>query len=365
MPVSSKPKWSQLKVGLMAVAALLILFYLIFLMSGTLGFFKSKTLIYTYLSDSAAIAPSSEVRLNGILIGKVAKVALSGLDAPNRAVKVDLEIENKFLPSIPVDSQAGIAAPNLLGIKYINITRGKQRETVTAGSEIASAVTPEIEEFLKQGSSTLEAMQSLVLRASKIIEDVESGKGTIGKVLVDDAFYTKALKLEDTFQKIADDAHEISSNLNTDTNSIGKVLHDNNELYGEFRDGLAKVNTLIDGINNGEGSLGKFAKDPAMYDEFHQLLLDSRKLLAGIQAGEGTLGKWLVKDDLHDQVQTTLGRVDALLDKMNNGPGVIGQLLNDPRLAEDLDGLMRDTQGLLKDFRANPKKFLHIKIGLF
>jgi phospholipid/cholesterol/gamma-HCH transport system substrate-binding protein len=40
-------------------------------------------------------------------------------------------------------------------------------------------------------------------------------------------------------------------------------------------------------------------------------------------------------------------------------------LLNNPALYEDLDGTTRELQGLLKDFRANPKKFLRIKLGLF
>ena len=60
-----------------------------------------------------------------------------------------------------------------------------------------------------------------------------------------------------------------------------------------------------------------------------------------------------------------MGKVDALLDKMNNGNGTIGRLMNDPALFEDLDAVTRETQGLIKDFRANPKKFLHIKISIF
>ena len=65
------------------------------------------------------------------------------------------------------------------------------------------------------------------------------------------------------------------------------------------------------------------------------------------------------------QLKTTLTQVNTLLDKMNNGQGAISRLLNDPTIAEDLDGVMRETQGLLKDFRSNPKKFLHIKLSLF
>jgi phospholipid/cholesterol/gamma-HCH transport system substrate-binding protein len=60
-----------------------------------------------------------------------------------------------------------------------------------------------------------------------------------------------------------------------------------------------------------------------------------------------------------------MSRVDALLDKMSNGNGTVARLLNDSALADDLDAVTRETQGLMKDFRANPKKFLRIELKLF
>ena len=47
------------------------------------------------------------------------------------------------------------------------------------------------------------------------------------------------------------------------------------------------------------------------------------------------------------------------------GQGTLGQLLVNPQLYESLDGTTREMQGLFKDFRANPKKFLRIKLGIF
>src|SRR5580658_2857579 len=114
MPGTSKTKWAQLKVGLMAIVALAILGWLIFLMSATQGFFKSKEDVYTYLNDSEAVAEASLVTLNGINVGQVKKVELSGASQPNRFVKITLAIETKYLSSIPVDSQAELAAANLL-----------------------------------------------------------------------------------------------------------------------------------------------------------------------------------------------------------------------------------------------------------
>ena len=87
--------------------------------------------------------------------------------------------------------------------------------------------------------------------------------------------------------------------------------------------------------------------------------------MAGLNQGKGTAGKLLNSDDLHDQLLTTMGRLDTLLDKINNGQGTIGQLLVNPSLYQNLDGTTREVHGLLKDFRANPKKFLRIKLSIF
>jgi phospholipid/cholesterol/gamma-HCH transport system substrate-binding protein len=102
-----------------------------------------------------------------------------------------------------------------------------------------------------------------------------------------------------------------------------------------------------------------------MYDDLRQILGDTHALLAGIQAGKGTAGKLVASDEFGDEIKNTMGKVDALLDKMNNGTGSFARLMNDPALFEDLDSLTRESQGLMKDFRSNPKKFLHIKLSLF
>ena len=51
----------------------------------------------------------------------------------------------------PVDSQAAIAAENLLGTKYINIKKGRNPETIKAGAEIKSLDTREFDDVVQQG----------------------------------------------------------------------------------------------------------------------------------------------------------------------------------------------------------------------
>ena len=68
MPTQEKKRWAQLKVGLLMVSALVLLAVLIFLMTSSKGLFKSRSEIYTYLDDSAAIAVGAgEGRFDGFL----------------------------------------------------------------------------------------------------------------------------------------------------------------------------------------------------------------------------------------------------------------------------------------------------------
>lgn len=361
MPAANKTKWAQLRVGLTTIVALAILSVLVFLLAGQRGFFKTKSPVYTYMGDSAAIADGAPVRVNGIFVGKVKHVALSGSIEPRRIVKIDMEIDNDYLPSIPVDSQAQIAAENLLGTKYINIKKGQNQATIKAGAEIKSLDTQGFDEVVQQGYSALASLDSILKKANGILEAVEVGKGTIGKLLIDDTLYTKILAIANEAQTLT---VSLNKTINSDEGTLGKLLHDD-KLYVDVRGTVGRMNNLLDSLEQGQGTAGKFLKDPALYDDARKTIGDVRKLLADIDAGKGTVGKLLKSDDLHDQIKSTIARMDTLLDNLNKGQGTIGQLLVNPALYETLDGTTRELHGLLKDFRANPKKFLRIKLGLF
>jgi phospholipid/cholesterol/gamma-HCH transport system substrate-binding protein len=360
MPTQEKKRWAQLKVGLLAVTALALLAVLIFLMTSSKGLFKSRSEIYTYLDDSAAIAEGAPVRLNGIAAGKVAGVNLTGSTEPNRIVRVTMEVDNEFLPSIPVDSQAGIAAENLLGTKYINIKKGRSQTAVKAGAELKSIDTREFDEVVQQGYSALTSLDGILKKLDGILTSVQVGQGTIGKLLSDEELYRRLVA-------IASETQKVIATLNSDQGTLGKLMHDDS-LYTDVRGTIARVDMLLGTLQQdlqGQGTVGKLMKDPALYDEARATIGDVRQLLAGVNQGQGTVGKLLKSDDLHNQLQATMGRLDTLLDKMNSGQGTIGQLLGNPALYESLDGTTRELNGLLKDFRSNPKKFLRIKLAIF
>ncbi len=364
MAQQTRIRWAELRVGVMAIFALGILGYLVFLLSGSQGFFRTKSDVYTYVGDSGDLADGAPVRLNGIDIGKVKDVRLSGSTDPRRVVKIVMEVYEEYFPSIPTDSGAKVATSNLLSPRYMSITKGNSKDTIKAGAELKSSSTAAMEDLFQQGDSTLAALENTVKKVDALLDQIQSGEGTIGKFLKDPTLYDKAVSTVNEAQKLL-------LALNTNKGSLGAFINDR-QLYDDLAGSVTRINTLVDGLNQGQGSAGKILKDPALYDDARAAIADLRKtinqanqLVADLNAGKGTAGKLLKSDDLANQLHETIARLDITLDKVNSGQGTIGQLMNNPSLYESLDGTMREVHSLMKDFRANPKKFLTIKLVLF
>jgi len=89
------------------------------------------------------------------------------------------------------------------------------------------------------------------------------------------------------------------------------------------------------------------------------------QLLGELQAGKGTAGKLLKDEQMYNQINQLIAKVDGTLDKLNSGQGTLGQLMVNPQLYETLNGATGELHQLFKDMRANPKKFLSIRLTIF
>src|SRR5215471_1586912 len=324
MPDPKKVRWSQLKVGMLGLGSLLILSVLIFLLTSSRGVFRAKATLRTYMDDASGIAEGTPVRLNGITIGELDKVSLTNSTDPARTVQFLMLIEKQYLKDIPRDSVAGVGASNLLGDKFINITKGQDvAHPVKDGDEIRSQQTQDIPELMAQSAKLLETFQTIIGRVDSLLAGVEQGKGNIGLLFKDD-------KLMKNINGIAMEAQGLLKDIRTGQGSLSKVIY-SDELYQELRAPLKRIDSM----------------------------------LADLQAGKGSAGKLLKDESLHKHLDELLTKLNGTIDKINSGQGTIGQLVVNPQLYEALTGATREFQGLAKDVRGNPKKFLTLRLALF
>jgi phospholipid/cholesterol/gamma-HCH transport system substrate-binding protein len=354
---STKVRWSQLKVGVVGLTAFLILSLLIFLLTSSKNPFLRTATLHVYLDDASGITDSTPVRLNGITIGSVDKVSLSNSADPKRTVEFELQVDEKYLPDIPVDSVAGITASNLLGDKFINITKGRAPKHVVDGGEIKSFQAQDIPELMAQSANLLQSFQTIVNRVDALLAGVEQGKGNIGKLLKDEELYNRLNGIGSEMQKLLADVR-------SGHGTISKLLYDD-ALYQELRSPIKRADAILADLQAGQGSAGKLLKDPALFDEAKQSLDEIRQLLADVNAGKGTAGKLLKDEELYRRLDEFVAKFNATIDKINAGQGTIGQFMVNPQLYDALNGATSEFQSLAKDIRANPKKFLTIRLTIF
>lgn len=358
MPSKEKVNWAQLRVGILGIVALFFVTLLIFLLTGNIEWFKKQATLHVYIADASGLTTGAPVRINGIGAGNVNSVSLSGQNDPQRVIKVDLVVDQDMLKQIPDDSIAAIASDNLLGsTKFLQINKGRSPQTVQPGATLKAANTQEFQQLVAQGFGVLDSAQAILTRIQDIVGQVEVGKGTIGKLLVDESLYNSLVQTANEVQLLA-------TTLNSKSGTIGHLINDNT-MYDQIETTLTRVDQITQGIEKGQGTAGLLVKDPKLYNDLDSSVNQLNTILTNLNAGKGTAGQLLANDQIAKQLSGTLNKINLTIDKVNSGDGTIGQLLVNPQLYDSVTGTTRELHGLLKDFRANPKKFLRIKLAVF
>src|SRR5580698_2614397 len=134
MPTARQVNWARFRVCVVIAVALIILAELFYLLTGG-TLFQQKAELYLFMPDSTGIAGGSPVRVDGIDVGKVDRVALSGSTQPNRIVRATMTVEQRWLRTIPVDSFAQLSTETLIGDKFVDVTSGASRTTIRPNGE--------------------------------------------------------------------------------------------------------------------------------------------------------------------------------------------------------------------------------------
>ncbi|HEY8551066.1 MAG TPA: MlaD family protein, partial [Vicinamibacterales bacterium] len=212
MPRTRSLAWAQLKLGIVSVGAIAVAIIFAFLVGGQTGLPWQRYHLKTRFGNVQGLKPGAVVRLAGVEVGRVQDVQFAGPE-----VEVTLELSEDVQDKITTESRAMIGSISLLGETAIDINATGKGDPIPDWGYIRSARTPgQISEVAEQANATIEEVTGL-------LRDVRAGKGTLGKLVTDEA------------------------------------------LYKEFAAFTAAAEDLVANINRGRGTLGRLATDDAAY----------------------------------------------------------------------------------------------------
>jgi phospholipid/cholesterol/gamma-HCH transport system substrate-binding protein len=359
---------AQLRVGILVVATITILIIFILGVSGGIPIFQHNAIYRTRFSAAEGLKKGDEVRLVGKLIGKVDSVEFGGIPASKdeKPIVITMVVDAKEADGrIRRDSMAVLAQQGFLGDRVIDITAGtRSAEPIPDGGEIPSADQAGLAQVFAGANDILVQFNTVGKQLQELMDNINQGKGTIGKLLHDDAFYVNLNRTILEFQ-------DIGARVNRGDGTLSRLLNDP-QLYDDLRGTANNVQAIVADIRGGKGTLGKLINDEQFYKQANDVLAKFNsttekldKIAGDIEAGRGTLGKFLKDEKLHDDAQAAVASLRDISDRLDKGEGSAGKLLRDDKLYENLNQTSAELAKFMYDFRQNPKKFLHIKLSLF
>jgi phospholipid/cholesterol/gamma-HCH transport system substrate-binding protein len=361
MPSQQEVKWSQLKVGMIVLVSIALLTTLLFLMTSASGMslFSKKIVVTTYFENSSGLKVGAPVALEGVTIGEVKAVEVT--NDPKRKltpVKVVMRIDPHYHASLHTDTKASLSTVGVLGDTVVDLNS----ETATgpelkSGDELKTLETPTLQDVVKASQGTVESLNVILAKVNTIVDTLQSGKGTAGKLINDPALYNEAAA---TVQQL----HELTVSLNEGKGSAGKLLHDDS-LYNHLNDTSAKLDEIANSLHAGKGSAGKLLTDDSLYDNLNSTLKHANSLLAEADAGKGGVGLLMKDPSFARKLNDTVTQLDGILTGVNGGQGTLGKLAKDPAAYDNLNKLLASSNDLVKTIRQDPKKYLTIHMKIF
>ena len=124
MPSARHIRWAKFRVLTVSAAAVVILSILAYLLTGGTLLTK-RAMMYLYIPDATGLGPGAPVRVDGIGVGKVRSVALSGSTEPNRVVKVTMTVERYRLANGHFPDSLGDLAPQFISALPNDVLTGE------------------------------------------------------------------------------------------------------------------------------------------------------------------------------------------------------------------------------------------------
>src|SRR3954471_16793827 len=187
-----------LKVFAVLLSAGLLVGILVWLLTGGGAvLFARKIDLKTYMPDATGLGVGAPVRLDGIQVGKVRNIQISGYLDMQRSVRVSMWVEDAYVKKIPLDSQTSLGSDTLIGDKFLDIAAGKSKYVVKAGAELPS----EPADSAADKADLMYAVQDTLTKVNDMLIEVSSPDTKIAHYLLGDKEYNQVVKSIDLFEQ--------------------------------------------------------------------------------------------------------------------------------------------------------------------
>jgi phospholipid/cholesterol/gamma-HCH transport system substrate-binding protein len=278
-------------VGAIVTVAILVFIFGTMWLSGRSV--ASDNLARIQFANVSGLKRASPVRVSGVNVGKVERIEFVDVGK----VMVTASLPEKIRPR--VDAEAKIVSVTLVGDYAIDFDPGRAAEILPQGKVIlgsqdlglsgrAMELTDRADSILvgaqaivnketaEQLRSTLTALEGTLRAAQRTMQIyADTGKGPTAEL-------TKTMA---TFRQLSTRLDSTLIAFRTDTISANLTA-----MTAQLTATSGRLDTLLAGMNRGQGTLGKFVTDSGLYYDMRELSQSMKELLDELKKNPGKVG---------------------------------------------------------------------------
>jgi phospholipid/cholesterol/gamma-HCH transport system substrate-binding protein len=141
-----------------------------------------------------------------------------------------------------------------------------------------------------------------------------------------------------------------------ETRVYGTSMTKLDDVMQKAGESFSRMNSIVDRIEKGEGTLGRLTHDPHLYDNLVKLTRELGSFADSVNRGEGTLGKLYRSEEPYDRMMSILERTDQTLEDIRNSSGTMNKLIYDRQLYDKLVSLADKSSQAADDVRELNRK---------
>jgi len=295
----------EIKLALLGILSIVLFVFGFNYLKGS-GMFSSGRTIKVEYDNVQGLTPSSYVQLQGLNVGNVKSISLSTAH-PGKIVAELLVNKNVF---IPADSKARIVSLDLLGTKAISIIKGNSTNNIAPNQLLAgdielgtidvlgAAATPAIDKV----KTTLSTLDTTIRNINSILdvktqENLKNTIANLNNTMKDFSQFAK--EINDQRAKITsllDNLNSFTANLDKNNQTITHVLTNAEtttanlsklnfeSTLNELKETLNSLQTTLDKVNHGTGSVAMLMNDDKLYKNLKNTLATANNLLYDFKA---------------------------------------------------------------------------------
>ncbi len=293
----------EIKAGLIALLAIVGFVFLFQYMKGK-SLFTTDNIFYAKFDNVEGLAASNPVSINGLKVGRVDKIIPITEKSGQIYFVVKVIVDNNF--QFSKKSTLEIFEPGLMSGKEMRINLAYGQPMAKDGDTLSGAyrlsmmndISTQIMPVKDQLQVVLKRVDSLTDNANKILDEnnrteIRALLNNLNRTVASFEITSKQANAlvgnnDPKIQKMLDNANLATISARTTIDKYGRVADEIdvkklNNTIDKLSLTADKLNSVIGGIQNGDGSLGKLAKDEQLYNNLITTSDNLNKLVEDIK----------------------------------------------------------------------------------